>query len=382
MERRIRCGTQVLDAAWDTAEQRWAIRTDAGELTADVLVSATGPLPQPHRPDLPGLERFAGPVLHTGNWDPATDLTGLRVAVIGSGASAIQLVPQLAGRAAEVIVLQRTPPWIMPRHDRPIPAARRERYARRPLLQRLARWRIYVTREIGLVGFVRAPGLLHGVSGGGVSVGVGGVERLCRRHLRSQVPDPGLRQLLTPDYRAGCKRILLSDDYYPALLRDDVELVASAAARFEPGAVVTADGSRREIDAVVFATGFSTTDPPIAHHVTGREGRTLAETWADGGMQALRGSSVHGFPNLFFLAGPNTGLGHTSMVAIIESQLAYLADALRLLDDRDLAAIEPTNHAQAAWNRTLQDRLRRETRHVDPVEYRLIPRAHRRTALR
>jgi cation diffusion facilitator CzcD-associated flavoprotein CzcO len=394
---RIRCGVEVRDAAWDDAAHRWVVRTDAGQLTADVLVAAAGPLSQPHLPDLPGLAEFAGPVLHTGAWDPSIDLTGQRVAVVGTGASAIQLVPQLAGRAAQVTVLQRTPPWIMPRRDRPIPPARRQRYARNPGLQRLARWGIYLTREIGVVGLVHSPGLLRGL------------ERICRRHLRAQVGDPGLRQLLTPDYRAGCKRILLSDDYYPALGRDDVELIASAAARFEPGAVVTADGNRRAIDTVVFATGFEPTDPPIAHQVTGRDGRTLAAVWAEGGMQALRGSTVHGFPNLFFLVGPNTGLGHTSMVHIIESQLTYLADALRLMDARGLAAMEPADDAQHRWNDSLQRRLagsvwatggctswyqdaqgriptlwpgstarlRLQTRRVDLVEYRITPRPAR-----
>lgn len=391
---RIHCGVEVLDAGWDDLARLWRVRTSAGDLTADVLVGAAGPLSRPHLPDVPGLAEFPGDVLHTGAWDPATDLTGRRVAVVGTGASAIQIVPQLAGRAASVTVLQRTPPWILPRHDRPIPARRRQRYARRPDLQRLARWGTYLSREVGVVGFVHSPALM------------GGVERLCRRHLRAQVPDPGLRQLLTPDYRAGCKRILLSDDYYPALLRDDVELVASAAARFEPGAVITADGARREIDAVVLATGFEPTDLPIAHRVRGRDGRTLADVWAGTGMQALRGATVHGFPNLFFLVGPNTGLGHTSMVQVIESQLAYLADALRAMDARGLAAIEPADDAQHRWNAMVQRRLRGsvwatggcaswyqdargriptlwpgstarlrwQTRHVDLVEYRLTPR--------
>jgi cation diffusion facilitator CzcD-associated flavoprotein CzcO len=233
-----------------------------------------------------------------------------------------------------------------------------------------------------------------------------GIERLGREHLRRQVPDPGLRALLTPTYRAGCKRILSSDDYYPALCRDNVELVPSAVARLEPGTVVAADGTRRAADAVVLATGFETTDLPIAHHVRGRDGRLLADVWRGAGMQALRGTTVHGFPNLFLLIGPNTGLGHTSMIQVIESQLAYVQDALAAMARRRLAAIEPAADAQRAWNDRLQERmrgtvwatggcaswyqddhgrlttlwpgstmrLRRQTRRIDLVEYRVTPR--------
>lgn len=394
---RIRCGVEVLSAAWDAATARWRVGTSAGEVSCDVLVSAAGPLSQPRTPDLPGARAFVaggGEILHTGHWDPATDLAGRRVAVVGTGASAVQVVPRLAEVAASVTVLQRTPPWIMPRNDREIPAPVRRRYARRPGLQRAARWAVYAQREVTVVPFVHRPGLMRGV------------EAICRRHLRAQVPDPGLRLLLTPDYRAGCKRILLSDDYYPALLRDGVELVPSAAAALEPGAVITADGHRREIDTLVLATGFEPTEPPIARHVRGRDGRLLADVWAGTGMQALRGTTVHGFPNLFLLIGPNTGLGHTSMLQVVESQLAYVADALRLMDRHGLAALEPSAAAQEAWNRWVsgrmrgtvwatggcvswyQDpsgrvttiwpgstvRLRHQTRRLDPAEYRATPR--------
>lgn len=391
---RIRCGVDVEAADWDDDARIWRLRTSAGPLTAGVLVGACGPLSEPRLPDLPGIAGFTGPVLHSSRWTPDTDLAGLRVAVVGTGASAVQIVPQLAGTARELIVFQRTPPWIVPRRDREIPAARRRRYARHPAAQRLARWALYGGRELLVLGLVHRPVLMRGV------------ERMARRHLRRQVPDPGLRALLTPRYRAGCKRILLSDDYYPALGRDDVELVASAVARFEPGAVVAADGTRREVDAVVLATGFDAVDPPIAHRVRGRGGRLLADAWQRTGMRALRGTTVSGFPNLFLLIGPNTGLGHTSMVQVIESQLAYVRDALAVMRRRDLAVIEPTAAAEQAWNERLQARLRRtvwaaggcsswyqdahgriptlwpgsavrlrlQTRRVDLTEYRVVPR--------
>jgi cation diffusion facilitator CzcD-associated flavoprotein CzcO len=394
---RIRCGVEVTAARWDDVALRWRLSTSEGELSADVLVSATGPLSEPRIPELPGLAAFEGEVWHSARWHDGIDLAGRRVAMIGSGASAVQIVPRLAGQAGQLIVFQRTAPWVMPRKDRDIPAERRRLFARYPVLQRLARGGIYASREVAVLGLVYQPALMRGV------------ERICRDHLHRQVADPGLRAVLAPDYRAGCKRLLLSDDYYPALMRDDVELVPSAVARFEPDAVVAADGTRRRVDAVVFATGFETTDLPIAHHLTGRDGRLLSDAWGQTGMQALRGSTVHGFPNLFFLIGPNTGLGHTSMVHVIESQLAYLRDALRAMHEHRLAAIEPTAAAQADWNDRIQRRLRRsvwatggcaswyqnsqgrittlwpgstlrlrcETRQVDPREYRRVLRPNR-----
>jgi cation diffusion facilitator CzcD-associated flavoprotein CzcO len=344
--RRIRCGVGVDAAVWDEQTLVWRLGTTAGTLTADVLISACGPLSEPKVPAFPGLESFGGQLLHSARWTPDVDLAGRRVAVVGTGASAIQIVPQLAGSAAELTVFQRTAPWVTPRRDREIPPRRRRRYALHPAAQRLTRWAIYGGRELLVLGMVHRPGLMHGV------------ERLGRAQLRRQVPDPGLRALLTPTYRAGCKRILSSDDYYPALARENVELIPSGVARFEPGAVVAEDGTRREADAVVLATGFATTDLPIAHHLSGRGGRPLADAWRETGMQALRGTTVHGFPNLFLLVGPNTGLGHTSMIHVIESQLRYVREALAVMRDRGIAAIEPAADAQRRWNAALQERMR------------------------
>jgi len=394
---RIRCGVDVVEAAWDADAHVWRITTDHGDLTADVLVSACGALSEPVLPSLPGLAEFAaagGTVVHSARWTPDLDVAERRVAMVGSGASAIQLVPQLARRAAELTVFQRTAPWIIPRRDREIPPARRARFAAHPTTLRLTRWGLFGARELLVLGMVHRPALMRGV------------ERLCRSHLRRQVPDPGLRALLTPSYRAGCKRILSSDEYYPTLNRENVELVPSGVARFEPGTVVAADGTRRPADVVVLATGFETTDLPIAHHVRGRDGRSLADVWKDGGMAALRGTTVHGFPNLFLLVGQNTGQGHTSMIQIIESQLAYVRAALDAMDRRGLVALEPLPQAQADWNARLaarlartvwttggcsswyQDdhgrvttlwpgstvRLRLQTRRIDLNEYRLTPR--------
>ena len=219
-------------------------------------------------------------------------------------------------------------------------------YKRQPL-QRLARLGIWAGREAGVPAFVRAPWLMAGV------------RRLALAHLRHQVADPALRAALTPTFQPGCKRLLLSDDFYPVLGRPEVTLVPSAVTGFDGDAVVAADGSRHPVDAVVFATGFAATRMPIAEVVHGRDGATLAQAWRADGMQALRGSTVHGFPNLFLLVGPNTGQGHTSMIYMIESQLNYLVRALDAMDAEPAVAIEPTAVAQRRWNTELARRMRR-----------------------
>jgi cation diffusion facilitator CzcD-associated flavoprotein CzcO len=344
---RIRCGVEVTGARWEEAAARWRLCTNQGELAAAVLVSAAGPLSQPSMPTLPGLAEFGGAVFHSARWDHGVDLAGARVAVLGTGASAVQFVPQIQPRVARLHVFQRTPPWILPRRDREIPPRRRRLFRAAPRAQRLARAAIYLGREAPVLGFVAAPAAMRAV------------EALARRHLAAQVPDPALRAALTPTYRAGCKRILLSDDYYPALRQPNVELVAAGVHAFTRDGVVAADGRHRPVDVVICGTGFEATDPPIAHRIRGRGGVSLAEAWADGGMQALRGSTVTGFPNLFLLVGPNTGLGHNSIVFMIECQLRYLVDALRAMDTLGLAAIEPTPAAQRRWNAELQRRMRR-----------------------
>jgi len=340
----IRFGTEVRALAWDESARRWSVRTSRGDLVAQLVVVATGPLSQPAMPQVEGLADFPGPVFHTAAWRHDVDLRGRRVAVVGTGASAVQVVPRIQPQVASLHLFQRTPPWVLPKGDRPLSALETLAYQRIPGLQRLARGGIYLSRELLVPGFVRHPGALRVA------------ELASRRHLERSIDDPGLRRVLTPTYRLGCKRILPSNDFYPALARDNVE----ALARLEPsGHAVGAAGARRAVDAVVLATGFAATRPPIADAVTGRGGRTLADAWAAEGMQALRGTTVAGFPNLFLMIGPNTGLGHGSMVHIIESQLAYLVDAIRTMDADDIAVIEPTEAAQQRWNSELHAAMSR-----------------------
>ena len=339
----LRLGCEVLGATWEEGDQRWHIETSTGSLTADVLVAAQGGLSEPSIPDFPGLETFSGPVFHSAAWDHDVDLRGKRVAVIGTGASAIQVVPNIQPEVARLDVFQRTPPWIVPHRDKPIGRVKRFLYRAFPPLQKLARAGIYMSREPLVIGLVHRPRMLRFV------------ERLAKRHMYSQVPDRELRRRLLPDYRIGCKRILPSNNWYPALTKDNVELVSDGVAEVRPEGIVDAADNLHELDVIVMTTGFKVMDVPIAERVRGRNG-TLAETWS-GGMQAYLGTTVSGFPNMFMLVGPNTGLGHNSIVYMIESQLNYLIDALRVMERHQLASVEVRPEALAAYNEDLQRRL-------------------------
>ena len=342
----IRFQHEMLDATWDHLRRRWQVRTSRGELSCAVLVSATGALSDPSIPDLPGLASFQGTVFHSARWGHGHDLRGRRVAVIGTAASAIQFVPQIQPTVASLTIFQRTPSWILPRSDRDISALERRLYRTVPGLQRLVRAWVYGSREATVPGFVRHPRLMKAD------------ELIARAHLRRQIPDPVLRARLTPDYTIGCKRILLSNDYLPALMKANVDLVASGLAEVGPNWVRAADGTRTEVDTIIFGTGFQVTDIPVARRIRGREGRTLADVWS-AGRQAHRGTTVIGFPNLFLLVGPNTGLGHSSIIYMIESQVAYTLEALRYLRHTGAAAVEVRPPAQAAYNEIVQSRMDR-----------------------
>jgi cation diffusion facilitator CzcD-associated flavoprotein CzcO len=332
---------------WDDEAQVWHVSTSAGDCTASVLVSAAGALSDPKMPDIEGIDSFAGRVFHSARWDHDYDLTGKRVAVIGTGASAIQIAPEIAERVEHLDVYQRTAPWVLPRWDRAFTSVEKTLFRRVPGLQRLMRAAIYLGRESYVPAFTRNPRL------------AAPAKQLALANIRRGVSDPALREKVVPDFEIGCKRILISSDWYPTLSRDDVDLVTDGIAKVTPNAVVSADGTEREADVLVVATGFLATEQPVAGRITGRHGQTLSQAWADTGTQAYKGATVHGFPNLFFVIGPNTGLGHTSMVFMIESQIAYVLSALDTMRARGLGAVEPTEQAQRAWNDDLQRRLRR-----------------------
>jgi cation diffusion facilitator CzcD-associated flavoprotein CzcO len=321
----LRLKTRVDRAIWDEAGGRWRLEaSDGTTTTARYLVAGTGPLRIPKSPDLPGLDAFGGPVVHTARWDPELDARGRRVAVIGTGASAIQVIPELAKAAEHLTVYQRTPPWVIPRRDGPVPE-RKKRWLRSvPLLGWLMRAGLYLTHELLGTALFSQPRL------GRLA------ERRARRHLEAQVPDPALREKLTPNYRIGCKRVLLSNDYYPALSQAHVEVVDRGVTAVRPGEIVAEDGTRRPADILVLATGFEVTQFMAPLEVHGRGGVRLADRWADGA-EAHLGVTVPDFPNLFILLGPNTGLGHNSVVFMIEAQIHYV---LRLLEKARRAGLE------------------------------------------
>ena len=344
---RFRFDTAVQSATWEEDRRQWTVVTSAGTVTADLVVSAAGALSDPKMPDIDGIEDFQGKIFHSARWDHSYDLAGKRVAVIGTGASAVQIVPEIAEQAARLDVYQRTAPWVMPRRDRPYTRLERLAFRHVPGVQKAYRTAIYWGRETFVPAFTVNPKI------------AAPAKKAALGNIRKGISDPTLRAKVTPTFEIGCKRILISNDWYPTLDRDDVELVTDAIEKITGNAVVTRDGVEREVDALVVATGFHTTDLPIAEKITGRHGERLADQWAREGMSAYKGATTHGFPNLFFIVGPNTGLGHSSMVFMIESQIAYVLDALRAMDDQGITSVEPKPRAQERWNRDIQRRMKR-----------------------
>jgi cation diffusion facilitator CzcD-associated flavoprotein CzcO len=339
--------TSLEDATWDDAAQVWRVRTSAGEVTANFLISAAGGLVEPKLPEIDGIDSFQGEVFHTARWNHDVDLAGKRIAVIGTGASAIQVIPEIRKIAGHVDVYQRTAPWIVPRNDRTYTGAEKFLFKHVPGVQKAYRAAIYSALEARVPGFTRQPKILAPA------------KAVALLNIRRGIKDPELRKAVTPDFAIGCKRILISNAYYPALDADNVDLVTTGISKITGDAVVTTDGVERPIDVLIVATGFYTTDQPIAHHITGRDGRTMAEVFAAEGMGAYKGGAVRGFPNLFQTTGPNTGLGHSSMVFMIESAVAYINDAIRTATREGLATVEPTAEAQSDWNDKLQQRMQK-----------------------
>jgi cation diffusion facilitator CzcD-associated flavoprotein CzcO len=338
----VRFHTALDSAAWDDEAGLWRIETSDSPITSDFLVAAQGPLSDPSLPEVPGIDSFEGTAFHSAEWNHEHDLTGERVAVVGTGASAIQFVPEIQPKVDSLHLFQRTAPWVIPHRNRPMKRWERALYRLFPPAQLAMRAGIYWARESFVLQFRRA------------AVGKF-LERISLRHLHSQIRDPELRGKLTPNYRMGCKRILPADEWYPALAQPNVEVITGGLTEIRPHSVVAEDGTEREVDTIIFGTGFHVTDVPIANRIHGRDGRTLAETW-NGSMQAYKGTTIAGYPNLFFLVGPNTGLGHTSIVFMVESQIAYVLDALRTLRERGAHSLDVREETQAAYNAEL-DRM-------------------------
>jgi cation diffusion facilitator CzcD-associated flavoprotein CzcO len=335
----VRFGSEVVRCAWE--DGRWTVTlVDGTQHVHDVVVTACGQLSRPAVPPLP-FEQFDGPVFHSAEWDHDVDLAGKRVVVVGTGASAIQFVPEVAKVAAHVTVLQRSAPFVLPKPDRDYGERTRQLLDEHPVLLKADRLRTFVTHELRSLGFNTDPRLLKGH------------EKRWHRFLQQQVPDPALRARLLPDYHMGCKRILQSNDWYAALTRPNVEVVPSAVARVLPHAVETADGVQRAADVVILGTGFATTDLLAPMAVQGPSG-TLAEAWRDGA-EGYLGTAVAGFPNFFLLYGPNTNLGHNSIILMLESQIRWVVQAVAEVGRR--GTVEVRADVQRRYNAWLQKRL-------------------------
>jgi cation diffusion facilitator CzcD-associated flavoprotein CzcO len=339
----VRFGADVVDASWDGDAQRWRIATSDGDYSAQLLVSATGPWSEPVFPDVPGLEQFEGHAFHSSRWDHEHDLDGARVAVIGTGASAVQFVPEIRRRAGQVDVYQRTAQWVLPKFDRPLTRAERALFRRVPAAQRALRQGVYGLSELVGVG-TRHPRAMRQL------------QRIAERHLRRSVHDAELRHALTPDHTLGCKRLLFSNDWYQALGAANVELIPHAVQEIRPHGILGADGVERPADTLILGTGFTITDMPIARRIHGREGVSLDETWS-GSPRAHLGTTVAGFPNFFMLLGPNVGNGHSSAILLHEAQAGYVVEALRTLDRQGLASFDVRPEVQAAFNAEVDRRL-------------------------
>lgn len=325
----------MLAAHWDQATTSWHVRSTLGLHRCRTLISASGHLSDPSYPDIPGLDTFGGLTFHSARWDASANLAGKRIGVIGTGASAIQIVPQLAGDAEHLTVFQRSAPYVIPRIDRAFTSAEKRMFQRMPAVAQEMRDELFWGNESRFPQRRQIPAFVEQI------------RDRAERHLEDQVPDLELRAKLTPDYMIGCKRILIANDYYPTLMRDNVDLETAAIVEITPEGILTADGRLIELDVLVVATGFEATDLPIAHRVTGREGQSLADAWLGGGL-AFHCTTVAGFPNLFVMLGPNTGLGAGSMVFMIETQANYIAEATAFLSELG-GSVEPEAQAQAAY---------------------------------
>lgn len=348
LQKHIRFNSDIVEAKFMTEEGCWLVTDRQGNrCSVAVLLLAMGPLNRVHFPQFEGLEKFSGKYFHSAEWDSSYELKGKKVAVIGTGASAIQIVPSIAPEVSQLTVLQRTPAWISPRYDRKVSAFSKYLYRRFPRLQKLRRDAIYWMNEflgLGFIGNKRVNSLMT---------------RLSLRKLKKEVKDPVIRKKLTPNYTIGCKRILRSDDFYPTFNRPNVSLVTGSIKHFTEKGFVTEDGKEHQLDAVIFATGFVAADINFYTKVIGREGQDLTEEWKEKGAEAYLGTTVSGYPNLAIMLGPNTGLGHNSVILMMEAQMNYIMQYIRHLEENGEGSYLDVKEAiQQVYNRRIQSQFK------------------------
>jgi cation diffusion facilitator CzcD-associated flavoprotein CzcO len=337
--------TRFHEAVWNEAEGVWHATAGEGmRIRARVLVSGIGGLHVPQYPKLKGIEHFAGPKFHSSTWDHDVSLDGKNVAVVGTGASSIQFVPQIAPRAGKLFLFQRTPPWIVPRMDFAITEKWKKRFRHYPLVMRVFRQLIFWRQEFRVLGFL------------GNRFVRGKATEIAKHNLEKNISDPKLRAALTPNYELGCKRVLVSDDFYPTLTRPNLELVIDGIEEVREHSILTTDGVERPVDVLIFGTGFRATEPLIGLRLVGRGGVEIHDAWRER-MSAYLGITVSGFPNLFLLLGPNTGLGHNSVVLMIEAQVRYVMSCLSLMKRRKRRVLEVRPETQKQFVADVHRRL-------------------------
>ena len=341
----IQLNTSVASVVYDEALGVWHVTDSTGKIyTAQTVISCAGGLSQPSLPDVKGIADFKGEKFHSARWDKSYNLQNKTVGVIGTGASAIQIVPAIAPVVKELQLFQRTPPWIMPKADAEISGLRQSMFKSLPFIRSFYRWRLYWAHEIMALAFTRGPGLLKLAS------------KVSAWYLRRYVPDETLRKKLTPNYTMGCKRVLLSNEYYPALTREHVHLITDHIEEINAAGIKTKDGRQHNLDAIVFATGFQAAEGVIMFDVQGKGGLNLNTSWRNGA-EAYLGASIAGFPNLFLVVGPNVGLGHSSMILMIEAQVHYILEALKLMRKENLKSVDVKAETQKVFNEDLQQKL-------------------------
>ncbi len=340
LHRYLRFGHEVTEACWDASAGRWQVTTTRGAFAARYLIAGVGSLVEPSLPDIPGIDSFQGTIMHSARWDHSWRAAGRRVAVVGTGASAIQIVPSIQPEVEHLTVFQRTAPFVVPHTNHRVKPAIKALYRLVPATQRASRTLVYWMREIMALGFIKNPKILKRA------------ERVWRKHMESAVADPVLHAQLTPTYDLGCKRVLPSNDFYPAIAKPNVSLVTEKIIEIRPDAVVTADGAEHAVDTLILATGFHVTDNPTFGMIRGKDGRKLADAFGT----TYLGTVVPGFPNYFQLTGANTGLGHSSMLFMIESQLNYIVDGIAKASAAG-GQFEVRPEVAAAYNAELQRKL-------------------------
>ena len=338
----VKFGATVESASWDESRQLWVVQTSVGVFEAPVLISAAGHLSDPSYPDIPGISTFKGEVFHSAKWDHSYDWAGKRIGVIGTGASAIQLVPQLATTAKQLTVFQRSAPYVIPRRDHVYSDAEQGMFERFPETMQELRDELFWGNESRFPLRRLVPAFIEMIRSMAVN------------NLHAEVQDEALRKKLTPHYSIGCKRILISNDYYPSLTRPNVALETSGIAGIDESGVILQSGERVELDLLVVATGFEATELPIAELIHGAGGMRLSEKWKDGG-SAFACTTVSGFPNFFFMLGPNTGLGAGSMIFMIETQINYIREAANFVIDQRVV-VEPEAEAESDYADSIQQR--------------------------